>query len=102
MAAAVSDNPSAQRFELRDEGQLLGWLDYRPAGKSVILAHTEVDEAQGGKGYGGVLVRGALEELAARGQTALPTCPFASDYIHRHPDLARFVDPSLRPQFLRP
>ena len=70
MAPAVSDNPSAQRFELRDDDQLLGWLDYRPAGTIVILAHTEVDAAQGS--------------------------------IHRHPDLARFVDPSLRSQFVRP
>jgi hypothetical protein len=97
--AEVVDAPEHNRFELRDGDEVLGWLDYLPAGDSVILAHTEVPEPNEGRGLGGTLVRGALERLAQDGKTALPTCPFASAHIRRHPELARYVDPSLRSQF---
>ncbi len=99
MASAVIDAPERKRFELRDGDEVLGWLDYLPAGPSVILDHTEVEKQHQGEGLGGRLVRETLEQLAERGKTALPTCPFATAYIHRHPELARYVDPSLRSQF---
>ena len=99
MAHTLVDVPERSRFELRDEDELLGWLDYRPAGASVILAHTEVDERHERQGLGGEIVRRALEQLAAGGRMAIPTCPFAAAYIQRNPELARFVDPSLRAQF---
>jgi uncharacterized protein len=99
VAAIVTDVPEQSRFELRDGDELLGWLEYLPAGASVILAHTEVPSEHEGHGYGGQLVVAALEQLDERGKTALPTCPFAAEYIRRHPDLARYVDASLRAQF---
>src|SRR3712207_8253406 len=40
-------------------------LDYRPAGESLILAHTEVRDQHEGEGLGGRLVRGALEAAKA-------------------------------------
>ena len=100
-APIVTDVPERSRFELRDDRQLLGWLDYRPAGPSVILAHTEVPEEHEGHGFGGVLVREALEALGRAGKTAIPTCPFATAYLHRHPELAEHVAPSFRGQFTR-
>lgn len=100
MEPKVTDEPTRSRFELHDGDELVGWLDYRPAGQSVILAHTEVTGEEG-KGYGGALVRGALEGLDAAGKTAIPTCPFAAAYIHRNPELARYVAPSFRSQFAR-
>jgi hypothetical protein len=99
MEHKLIDAPDLSRFELRDGDELLGWLDYRPAGASVILAHTEVAEGHEGEGLGGSIVRGSLEELDARGKTAIPTCPFAAAYLHRHPELAGYVDPSFRAQF---
>jgi hypothetical protein len=98
MEPELIDVPGRDRFELRDGDELLGWLDYRPAGTSVILAHTEVPDAHGGKGLGGTLVRGALERLAADGKTAIPLCPFAAAYVKRHPELVEHVAPSFRSQ----
>src|ERR671912_170156 len=97
--AAVTDEPERSRFELRAGDELLGWLDYRPAGDSVILAHTEIAEAHGRRGLGGLLVREALERIAGDGRTAIPLCPFAAAYVARHPELAEHVDPALRPRF---
>ena len=98
-ARTVTENPDLRRFELRDGDELLGWIDLLPAGESVILAHTEVSGEHEGSGYGGKLVRAALDQLAEQGMTAIPTCTFAAEYIRRHPDLAQYVDPSLRAQF---
>ena len=33
----VTDNEQRSRFELRVDDELAGWLDYRPAGASIII-----------------------------------------------------------------
>ena len=99
MARTFTDAPDRSRFELHEGAELLGWMDYRPAGSSAILAHTEVAAGHEGEGLGGILVRESLAALAAEGRTVIPTCPFAAAYIRRHPELARHVDRSLRGQF---
>ena len=95
---AVTDEPARSRFELRAGDELLGWLDYRPAGHSVILAHTEIAQAYERQGLGGTLVRGAVERIARGGRKVLPLCPFAAAYIDRHPELVVHVDRALRPR----
>jgi predicted GNAT family acetyltransferase len=93
---SVTDNEARSRFELRVDDELAGWLDYRPAGDSIILAHTEVSSAHEGKGLGGVLVRSTLEGARAAGKTVIATCPFAAAYIERHPELDEFLAPYAR------
>lgn len=39
---AITDNADRSRLELRVDGARPGWLDYRPAGTSTIIARTEV------------------------------------------------------------
>ena len=93
---SVTDNPERSRLELRIDGELAGWLDYRPAGPSVILAHTEVVDGHARQGLGGELVRRALDTARADGKTVIPTCPFAHAYIDRHPELDEFLAPYAR------
>jgi predicted GNAT family acetyltransferase len=95
----VTDNPDARRFELRAGDEVVGWVDYLPAGASVIFAHTEVLPGHEEQGLGSVLVRGALDQLRTRGTTVIPTCPFTTAFIQRHREYADVVDPSLRAQF---
>lgn len=95
----VEDNPELSRFELRVDGELVGWSDYRPAGDSVIVAHTEIDERREGEGLGGILVAEVLDRIRASGKTVIPTCPFTAAYIQRHPEYVDVVDPSMRAQF---
>ena len=105
MSNRVVHSPELSRYELLagDGGQLLGFVDYRPAGASVIVAHTEVDESREGQGLGAELVRGALDAIRASGRTVIPTCPFTAAFIHRHPDeYADLVDPAMRGQFQQP
>jgi uncharacterized protein len=98
MSPQLVDNPERSRFELFAGDDLLGWVEYRPAGKSTIIAHTEAAEPHQGEGVGGQLVRSALEAVSAQGQWAIAVCPFAEAYIRNNPELWRFVDPSLRPR----
>jgi len=99
MSWIVADNPGESRFELRVDGELVGWSEYRPAGDNVIVAHTEIDERRTGEGLGSVLVRGTLDHIRASGKTVIPTCPFTVAYIRRHPEYVELVDASLRHQF---
>jgi predicted GNAT family acetyltransferase len=99
MDRIVEDNPGRSRFELRVEGELVGWAEYLPAGESVIIAHTEIDERREGEGLGSVLVRGTLDRIRASGKTVIPTCPFTAAYIQRHPEYVDLVDPGLRGRF---
>ena len=96
----VTDNAAESRFELHLDGELVGFAEYRPAGDSVIIAHTEIADGHEGEGLGGVLVRAALERIRASGKTVIPTCPFTAAYIQRHPEYVDLVDPSLRDQFV--
>jgi predicted GNAT family acetyltransferase len=87
--AVVLDNRAAGRFELVVDGHLAE-LVYRRVGDRLVLVHTEVPEALGGRGLGGVLVRAALDAAAREGLTIVPQCPFARGWLERHPaDAAR-------------
>jgi predicted GNAT family acetyltransferase len=82
----VQDNPEQSRYEATVDGGLAGFAAYRIHGDRIVFTHTEVDDAYEGKGVGGALARGALDDVRARGQykvTAL--CPFISAWIERHP-----------------
>jgi uncharacterized protein len=95
----VTDNPEESRFELVDTDRLLGWVDYRPAGASLIIAHTEIAQGNERQGLGSVLVRDMLDQLRAADRTVIPLCPFTAAFIRRHPEYADLVEPSLRAQF---
>jgi uncharacterized protein len=92
----VLDNPEELRYEALRDGQLVGLIRYRTEPGVVVLVHTEVDEAVEGTGVGSQLVRGALEDLRARGLRLVPVCPFVAAYLRRHPEEADLlgVDPA--------
>lgn len=100
MANQFTHAADRRRYELHDDnGALLGFIDYLPAGESTIIAHTEVGVEHEGEGVGGELVRGAFAAIEADGKTVIPLCPFAAAYVHRHPDLIPLVAPSMRGRF---
>jgi predicted GNAT family acetyltransferase len=84
------DNPAANRFEVEVE-ELVALIDYRRAGQTLYLIHTEVPDALEGRGVGSMLVRYALEQIAARGEALVPLCPFVAGYLRRHPEYVGLV-----------
>jgi hypothetical protein len=90
----VRDNPSAHRLELRI-GDHIAFLQYRKtATGAMVLMHTEVPAALGGRGLGGKLVTAAMEAARSEGRRVDPRCPFANAYLQRHPEYASLVVPS--------
>jgi uncharacterized protein len=87
----VEDNPSELRYELRVDGNLAGEIRYRRQPGSVVLVHTEIEPSLEGQGMGAVLVRGALEDIRARGARVVPFCPFVAAFIRRHHEYADLV-----------
>jgi predicted GNAT family acetyltransferase len=81
----VRDNPEANRFEAWVDGALAGFSEYEPRDGWLVFVHTEVDPAFGGRGIGGRLASGALNEARARGLLVTPLCPFIAAYIRSHP-----------------
>jgi predicted GNAT family acetyltransferase len=88
--APVVDDAAGSRFVIR-EGNAVAELIYARQGDRLILVHTGVPEAWGGRGIGGRLVRAALNGAKAEGLTVVPWCPYARHWLHEHPDDAATV-----------
>ena len=96
---AVIENASAERYELHVDGVLAGYVDYRDDSTGRGLTHTEVDPSLEGRGLGGRLVRGALDDLVERRLRLIPICPYVRSYLERHPQYLELVDAPLRESF---
>jgi predicted GNAT family acetyltransferase len=66
-------------------------LVYQLEGDRLLLIHTGVPRSLEGRGIGGKLVAAAIGEAGRRGLTVVPLCPFARDWLRRHPDVAATV-----------
>lgn len=96
---AVTEHPERERYELTLDGELAGFVEYRGGGDTRTLTHTEVDARFEGRGLGGRLVAGVLDDLRARELKLIPMCPFVKAYLDRHPEQLDLVDPRLRRAF---
>ena len=83
----VRNNTDKNRYELSVDGHLAATY-YRIADGVITFVHTEVPDALAGRGVGGKLVKGALDQVRAAGLKVVPQCPFVRAYIVKHPDYA--------------
>lgn len=84
MTPDIVDAPASSRFQLTDEGEVAE-LVYRLDGDRLVLVHTGVPDALGGRGLGGQLVRAAVDRAAADGLTLVPECSYARKWLLDHP-----------------
>ena len=87
----VRDNQDELRYEIEEDGEILGTIRYTRGDGVITLVHTEVDPKAEGEGVGSALVQGALDDIRARGLKVRPFCPFVAAYIRRHPDYEEIV-----------
>jgi predicted GNAT family acetyltransferase len=92
MEPTVQDVPESSRYEIRDGERVLGQAAYRREAGRTVFTHTEIDPDAEGSGLGGKLVRGALDDVRARGERVVPQCSFVRGWIGRHDDYADLVD----------
>jgi predicted GNAT family acetyltransferase len=53
--------------------------------------HTEVPDALEGQGYGSALAKAVLTYAKDGGVKIIPSCPFMTEYLRRHPEYASLV-----------
>jgi predicted GNAT family acetyltransferase len=84
----VVDEPDRQRYVARLDDRVVGFAEYRRVDGRVILFHTEVDPSVEGRGVGGRLAAGVLDDIRARGLRVTIKCPFIAAWVARHPGYA--------------
>lgn len=99
MDPVVRNNPDEHRYEVRVDGQLAGFAQYRDRPGLLAFIHTEVDPAFEGKGIGSALAKAALDDARAQAVAVLPFCPFINEYIRRHPQYTDLVPAEHRERF---
>jgi predicted GNAT family acetyltransferase len=99
MAEELRDNREQQRYELSVDGELRAHLVYRERAGLLALIHTETERGFEGQGAASALVRAVLDRARADGVAVLPFCPFANEWIRRHPEYADLVPEADRERF---
>lgn len=84
MSRAIEHNIDASRFEWTEDG-ILSVLDYELRDEIMIITHTGVPQAVGGRGIASDLTRAALEAARQQGWSVRPLCSYAAAWMHRHP-----------------
>jgi predicted GNAT family acetyltransferase len=91
MTSQISHDAAAHRFTTQADGHEAE-LVYRLREQSMVIEHTGVPEAIGGRGIAGDLVRTALEYARAQGLRVVPACSYSAEFVKRHPEYADLVD----------
>jgi len=99
MAAEITDNPEEQRYEIRVDGALGGYAQYRTTPGQIAFLHTETDPAMHGRGLASQLIAHALEDARSRQLAVVPLCPFVAAYIRAHREHLDLVPEDQRPRF---
>jgi len=92
MSTEITNNTGQSRYEIRLDGRLAGFAEYRLSGDKTVFTHTEIDSSFEGHGLGSALARGALDDVRGAGRRVVPLCPFIKRYIDRHPEYQDIVN----------
>lgn len=85
--SAIRHDETRHRFDIEVEGHA-AHLEYRLRGEVLVITHTEVPEAIGGRGIAGELVQAAVEYVRDAGLKVAPICSYSADWMDRHPEYA--------------
>jgi predicted GNAT family acetyltransferase len=105
MAAAPSadirvvDAPERSRFEIRVDGEVAGYSEYRRRPGLIAFIHTLIDPRFESHGLGSQLVRAELLDARSDGLSVLPFCPFVRSYIAGHVEYLDLVPEDMRGEF---
>ena len=99
MSEVVRNNTAASQFEIFLDDKRVGLLRYvdnapRTDSSQRIMFHTEIDEAYGGQGLAGALVRQALEATRLEGFAVVAVCPYVKTFASARPEYADLVVPA--------
>ena len=72
------------RYELLEDGNVVGFAAYRLQGDLVVFDHTVIDPDRRGNGLGAVLVQGALDDVRPTGRKVVPVCWYVGQFMDTH------------------
>ncbi len=90
MAVTVLHQPEQQRFFTEVEG-VQAVLEYQLRGTQMVITHTGVPDAIGGRGIAGELVRAAFQYARQAGHSVRPACSYAAAWAERHPEYSQLL-----------
>jgi predicted GNAT family acetyltransferase len=99
MSTTIADSSEQERYEIRDDGEVAGFVQYEAKPGQIAFIHTEVDDRFEGQGLGSRLAAFALDDARERGLAVLPFCPFVKGYIQRHREYVDLVPEGRRAEF---
>ena len=95
----VTENTEEQRYEIRVDGELAGFAEWRGRERVRAFTHTEIDPRFEGQGLGSQLIAAVLDDQRATGHNVVPICPFVHAYLSRHPEYLDVVEPHIQRAF---
>jgi len=87
------DDVARSRYEVRQNGEVVGFITYRRNPRQVVMLHAETDPAVEGRGLASRLAAYALDDVRSRSLSVVPLCPFVRRYIESHPAYGDLVAP---------
>ncbi len=88
---AIQHVPGQGRFFVEVDG-VEAELVYRMRHGKLVIEHTGVPEAIGGRGIAAALVKFALDYARANDLKVSAPCSYAAAYIQRHPEYRDLLD----------
>ena len=83
------DSGSSGRFVIYDDNVFAGEMTYtRRNDGNIVIDHTGVESAFGGKGYGGLLLAEAVGYARREGIKIVPVCSFVAARFAKDPTIA--------------
>ncbi len=86
----IRHEPDHPRFATNVDG-VEAVLDYHREGDFMVITHTGVPDAIGGRGVAGQLTRAAFEHARAEGWSVRPACSYAAGWAERHPEYSQLL-----------
>lgn len=99
MELQVTDDPDQERYEIRADGELAGFIQYHLKDGVVAFVHTETDRRFRGHGVAARLVQSSLDAARERHLRVLPYCPFVQNWIAEHSAYTDLIPPDKRAHF---
>jgi len=81
----VKHLPEQSRFEL-DLGDKAAYADYHLSGNTMTIFHVYTPPEYRGKGIAAIVTKYALDYVKEHNLKVIPQCPYARNYINKHPE----------------
>jgi predicted GNAT family acetyltransferase len=91
MEAIVHRNDDEGRYELRIDGELVSYADFRERPGAIVVPHVETKPDQRGNGYSTTLMEGVVDDIIARSLKIVPLCPVAHAHVAARPDADQLI-----------